>query len=748
MILEIFINKKNLLLLCLLITVLISKAANNDGTIPLVKNGKSNYSIITSPNANAREQRAASLLQDYIFKISGCKIPTSVSVNKGGNAIYINESANIKNRDGFSIKTKGKSLHIEGGNYKGCVYGVVTLLEKYLDCHYYSPFYKVIPTSKSINLPAINFSDEPVNEVRIINISDKVDEDFIDWNRLNTSDEYFAKGYYVHTFHRLVPWQENFKNHPEYFALMNGKRIIDQLCLTNPDVLKLVITKLEKDMAEQPDKLYWSVSQNDNFSYCQCDNCKKIISEEKSPSGPVIRFVNEVAKHFPTKIISTLAYQYSRQAPAITKPESNVQVMLCTIELNRSKSIETDPGSKSFVKDIVDWGKICKHIYLWDYTIDFAHSVSPFPNLHVLQPNIQFFNKNNVRAHFQQSNSMRGQEFAELKLYLISRIMWNPNINTVVVVDEFLNGYYGKAAPWIKKYITQLQNELIKGGEGLDIYGHPLSHKNSFLSANNINNYNNYFDEALRAVARDSAQLMHVKITRLPLLYAIMEIGKTDMYGARGWYQEKNGEYLVNEKMKAMLEDFNATCLQAGVVRLNEGGLTPQDYYASTQRFLNIQVKGNLAFRKKVTASTAPAPQFSGGDLAYLTNGVRGANDHKVHWLGWEGKHVDLTLDLEQPISATSIEISSLYDPQRWILHPAAVTCLVSENGKDYTLVGTIETAGNQKTAEITKLFKFDAPKTNFRYVKFEVKGTIHLFDWHPAPNGTSWMFIDEIIVR
>jgi Domain of unknown function (DUF4838) len=688
------------------------------------------------------------LLQDYIFKISGCKIPTATDVVKGGNTIFINVNRGIKNGDGYSIKTKGKNLYIEGGNNKGSVYGVVTLLEKYLGCHYYSPFYKVIPTTKNVQLPTINFSDEPINEVRIINISDKVDEDFIDFNRLNTIDEYFAKGYYVHTFNRLVPWQDNFQAHPEYFALMNGKRNIDQLCLTNPEVLKLVIAKLEKDMAEQPDKLYWSVSQNDNFSYCQCDNCQKIISEEKSPSGPVIRFVNELAKHFPTKIISTLAYQYSRQAPAITKPEPNVQVMLCTIELNRSKPIEQDPGSQSFVKDIVDWGKICKHIYLWDYTIDFAHSVSPFPNLHVLQPNIQFFTKNNVRAHFQQSNSMRGQEFAELKLYLISRLLWNPDINASKVMDEFLNGYYGKAAPWIKNYIDQLQNELFKSSDGLDIYGHPVSHRNSLLSATNIDKYNTLFDQAVNAVANDSALLMHVKITRLPLQYAIMEIGKNDMYGARGWYHEMNGEFIVVDKMNEILEDFNNTCLQADVVRLNESGLTPKDYYQSTKRFINIQVKGNMAFRKKVTSDNEPSKSYSNGDLVYLTNGVRGANDYKIHWLGWEGKDFNLILDLGKPVTATSVEISSLWDAKSWILHPAVVSCFVSENGTDYTPIGKIETTGNQQKEAVTKVFKFNALLTAFRFVKFEVKGTIQLPDWHPSAGGKSWVFLDEIVVQ
>jgi hypothetical protein len=160
-----------------------------------------------------------------------------------------------------------------------------------------------------------------------------------------------------------------------------------------------------------------------------------------------------------------------------------------------------------------------------------------------LQPNIQFFTNNNVRAHFQQSNSMRGNEFAELKLYLISRLLWNPAINTAAVMDEFMNGYYGKAAPWIKKYIDQLQNELIKSGDGLDIYGHPVSHQNTFLSAANINDYNNYFDQAAAAVMNDSALLMHVKISRLPLQYAIMEIGKNDMFGARGMVCRTAGRF-------------------------------------------------------------------------------------------------------------------------------------------------------------------------------------------------------------
>lgn len=713
----------------------------------LVKNNQSAYSIILSLSASGQEKRAAFLLQKYIQQVSQALLPIKENGNSAS-CIFIEEKKELTHPDAFEIKTKGGNLFFYGGSRKGCIYAVIHFLEKYLGCHYYSSVYKVVPKKKNILLPEINESDASANDVRIVNISDKFDDEFLDWNRLNSVSEIFARGYYVHTFNKLLPWTEYFTTHPEYYALMNGKRIIDQLCLTNADVLMLTIEKLKKEMAQQPDKLYWSVSQNDNFSYCQCDNCKKIIDEEKSPAGPIIRFVNEVAKAFPDKIISTLAYQYSRPAPVITKPLSNVQIMLCTIELNRSRSIEEEKTSSSFLKDIQDWSKVSSHIYLWDYTIDFAHSVSPFPNLHVLQPNIQFFTRHHIQEHFQQSNISIGHEFSELKLYLISRLLWNPDVNVKMVVTEFLKGYYGKAASYIQDYIDRLQSALKASNDGLDIYGHPVSHQQSFLSEENIKAYNQFFGKAEKAVRKDSARLMHIKVSRLPLQYAIMEIAKNDMFGKRGWYKEVKGEFIPLKKMNQVLEDFYHTCDLAKVGRLNESGLTPIAYYESTKRFIDVQVKGNLAFRKKIVADVPASPKYSQGDLSILTNGVRGANDYKVHWLGWEAKNFSLTLDLETPVNINQIEISSLWDPKSWILHPASVTFLVSADGINYFTVGKTENESDQQKEEVTKLYSFKPSGEKIRYVRFDIKGTLKLPDWHPSAGGGSWVFVDEIVIK
>ena len=727
--------------------------------LKITVNGSSAYVIVVSENASAIELEAAQLLQGYVTRISGCKLAV---VNENARPVKTEISVGFTNRldpktntrlkviapDGFQIFTDRKKLFVVGGSHKGVYYGIVYLLEKQLGCQMYAPNVEVVPENKNIAFPQLNYAEEPANTLRIVHGKFNENKSYKEWMRLDNINEVFADGYYVHTFNRLVPWETYYGPHPEYYAFMNGKRIIDQLCMTNPDVLKLVIDKLSVEMAKQPDKNIWSVSQNDNFSYCQCEKCKAINEAEGAPSGALIRFVNQVAARFPDKTISTLAYQFSRSAPKITKPATNVQIMLCTIELNRSKSIESDAGSQSFVKDIADWGKLTNNIYLWDYTVDFANSVTPFPNLHILQPNIQFLTRNGAYQHFQQTNTMKGNEMAELKAYLLARLLWNPDVDIDSVKSVFLNGYFAEAAPFIKQYIDKLESELIKSGEWLDIYGSPVHHEKSFLSADNMAFYNQLFDKAEASVTHKPELLQRVKISRLPIEFATMEIGKNDMFGPRGWYTEKNGKFVLKSEMKALLDDFYATANLNGVKYLNESALTVESYYQATLRFIDVQVDDNLAFRKKTSAAPLPNPKYSNGNLDVITNGVQGADSFKVHWLGWEGTDFELTLDLGKNLNFHSVGIGSLWDPKSWILHPTRVTCMVSADGITWDPAGTTEIKGLQQKEEITRNYVFTGDYANKRYVRFYISGTKKLPSWHPSAGGLSWVFIDEIVVK
>ncbi|MEN8224442.1 MAG: DUF4838 domain-containing protein [Bacteroidota bacterium] len=721
--------------------------------INIVNDGESRHAIIISQNACKSDSTAALYLAKYILDMTGADIPvfhdsspsTEFEICLGStNRHEFDESFQP---DGYRVMTEGNKLFIAGGDQKGIIYGVIDLLERW-GCRRFSPDEMYIPSMDKLSLEAINIYNLPANSLRIINGQMTKDPEFADWLRISTIQETFPPGYYVHTFEKLIPRDEYFADHPEYYAWLGNKYSFDQLCPSNPEVKDLTIEKLAREMDKHPDCDNWAVSQSDNFTYCHCDKCEAIIQEEGSPAGPVIRLVNDVAEAFPEKTITTLAYQFSRPAPQQTKPDSNVMVMLCTIELNRSKPINDDTASQSFVKDIQDWGRICNNIYLWDYTINFNHSVSPFPNLHVLQPNMQFFYENGVRMQFPQSNLQPGHEFVELKAKMLSALMWDPYVNIDSVKDDFYKNYYQQAAPFMKDYAERMENELISSGKILYIYNPPNNHSEGYLSSENILVYNKLFDQAEAVVAGRPKILNRVKVSRLPLQYAMMEIGKNDMFGLRGWYDDVDGKFVLREEMKETLEDFYRVCTSNSITTLNERSLTPDIYYQSTLRFIDVKVEGNMAFRKPVSVAPPAAEKYAKGDPAILTNGVQGAHDFNVHWLGWWGQDAVITVDLKKEMKPKKIEIGTLWDGKSWILHPVSVSCLVSTDGAAYRSLGTQQVKGDQQFEKVTRRFTFHPDTDHIRYIKFEIGGAGPLPGWHASEGEPSWLFVDEISVH
>lgn len=731
-----------------------------------VDHGRPAASIEIPESAGEAERRAAEILRTSILKMTGVDIPvwTAASPSKPGVVaigfsrkdlppLVVSSLPSLR-RDGFAVATSTGNLYVASGGGRGAVYGVVHLLEKYFGCRRYSPSAEVFPRRDDLALGCAFEVGNPANEVRIVHGEFALDPDYRDWMRIHFHGDLYGEGYYVHTFEKLVPWQAHFAAHPEYFALMNGKRVIDQPCLSRPEVFDIAVSKLREEMAAQPGKTIWSVSQNDNFSHCQCPECLKVIEEEGSPAGPVIRFVNRVAALFPDKTISTLAYQYSRPAPRLTRPAPNVEVMLCTIELNRGRPIAGDPSSASFVRDIEAWSRICGNLYLWDYTVNFSHHVSPFPNLHVLEPNIRFFVGHGVRKHFQQTNTSPGHEMSELKSYLLARLLWNPETDADAVMEEFLDGYYGQAGRFVRGYIEALQGALARTGAKLDIYEPPAVHAEDYLSGADVAAYDALFDKAEAAVARDPVLLGRVRTARLPLMYAKLEIGKNDMFGPRGFYAEKGDGFEARPAMARLLEDFRTRCEAGGVRTLSEAGLTPKAYYEGSKRFIDVQVEGNRAFRKPVAADPPPSPKYARGGTSVLTDGVRGAADYKVHWLGWEGVDFTVTVDLGKPVAAREISLSTLSDFRSWLLHPASVACAVSSDGSSFREVGTTADRETHEGEEAVRAFTWTeagagaGALAGVRFVRFRVEGTKRLPDWHVSAGGLSWVFVDEIVVR
>lgn len=565
------------------------------------------FQIVIADAATDVEGRAAGELQKYMREITGIEFPVVADSaprrdrefllgrNRRLQEIGIEVDWKALGEDGFTIRGDGEGvIAIAGGSEMGTLYGVYGFLEDYLDCRFYTPEVQVIPRrERGLRLPAsIDTTQIPVVEFRELYYTVAREPDYSAWHKLDHHDSDW--GMWVHTFHPLVPPDEYFDEHPEYFSLVKGKRISSgQLCLTDESVFRVLVDNLRTKIVEDPHAQYWSVSQNDTCGCCECDRCAAVNQRERTPMGSILEFVNRVAAEFPDKTISTLAYQYSRPAPAHLKPADNVNIVLCTIELDRSRPIATDAGAASFRKDMEDWARITDNILIWDYVIQFSNLVSPFPNLRVLQPNLRYFVDNHAVAMFQQGNREVGGEFSELRAYVIAKLLWNPDADAEVIVDDFLSGYYGDAAKLIRQYIDRMHDALAASGEGLSIFGNPHAPVDGYLSPEMMAEYNGVFDGAEAAVAEKPEMLERVRIARLPLNYAMLEQAKSRSAGEGGMFRrDSGGAWEVRPEIRRRLDRFTELCNGQGVTRVTEWHTTPDEYRAGYLK-LPVQRGGN-----------------------------------------------------------------------------------------------------------------------------------------------------------
>lgn len=546
-------------LLCFFFFPLFSIPFFAGAEIILMDQAKSDYKIVLSQNAPPSEKHAARELQFFLNEIGGALLPivtdedpppehaVLLGESKALDKIGVSIDFSALGKEGYVLRTKGSCLVIAGGKPRGTLYGVYGLLTDYLGCRWFMPDCRRIPKREKIVIPLLNGQIIPCLEYRDVFCSDVFDGDWVLRNRMNSSHAQgveekggkvrFGSMAFVHTFYSLVPPAEYFDSHPEYFAQLDGTRRKEnaQLCLTNPDVVRIASDKVKEWIRKDPEAQIFSVSQNDCHGNCQCPECRVIDDREGSPAGSLVRFVNaiaeEVEKEYPDVSIETLAYQYTRKPPKTVRPRKNVIIRLCSIECCFGHPLATDdyPQNASFREDIKGWHTLTDRLYVWDYVTNFPHYVMPHPNLRVLKTNIQFFVENGVKGIFEQGNYSQGMhgEMAVLRSWLLAKFLWNPSYDYETAMKEFLEAFYGPAAPMIREYVELMHNRFEETHTHLNIWSPPTA---LHLDEETLKNADAIFDRAEKSAAENPVFLLRVRDARLPMEYVKLSTRKVVGY--------------------------------------------------------------------------------------------------------------------------------------------------------------------------------------------------------------------------
>ena len=559
------------------------------------------YTVVLPVNASTSQVYAAQEFQKFTEQLTGVRLSiTNDAAPLPSRAVLLGDTrytaallgapVDLKalGEDGFRLKTRPPHLLIVGGPVRGTLYGVYDVLERFGGCRWYSSWHSVIPHRDALAVPTLDETQLPAFALREPFWFDLFDGDLAARNKVNGNamrlldrhgghSHRFGGGLgSCHTFNTLLSPEKYFDAHPEYFSEVKGKRVKEytQLCLSNPDVLRIVTSNVLARIRKDPGADFYGVSQNDWHNYCTCPACKALDDAEESHAGSMIAFVNKVAeaveKEYPHVIIETLAYQYTRKPPKTIRPRHNVMPCLCTIECDFAFPIGTSgfKENRAFLDDIRGWAAISPRLYVWDYTTNFRDYISPFPNVLALQDNVRFFRTNRVDYLFEQGAYQgRHGDFAELKAWLLAKWMWNPDLPQETLLQDFFTGYYGAAAPYVRTYFDALHS----------FYRDPANHPLRIFDDPARNQIPDEFfgraallwQQAEAAVKDSPAHLYNVRMGGVPVLNARL-LRQPHQDAIKVWVTADPARYAIPSEMRGLATELLARCAEAKNIRLSE----------------------------------------------------------------------------------------------------------------------------------------------------------------------------------
>lgn len=507
-------------------------------------------SVALAPDASPREQLAAQELIDYLSRISGKglarieisdgKVPPGViAVGRLAQQAKLvsREDIDAMARDGYVLRVAEGRAAVSGWRDLGTLYGAYALLRR-LGVKFYARDCEIVPQVVALEIPEGILRARPRYDLR----------GFYALHRLfglepsaklghTPSDDHgnfngpTAKDPEGHTSHFLVPYQEYGRDHPEYFALQkDGRRLRPtpgqpfnaHLCLSNAEVRRISARRLLDLMDGQNDRTFFVVTQGDGYEWCVCDACKALDAiPGDDMTDRLLDYVNDIArtvahKH-PDKIILTAAYtDATSRPPTRVLPEPNVRIVCCPYPPRcncQSHDIICEKNRKS-LDDIRGWLEKCpRQIYIFEYPRGYHCWYEPFGSFYAMARRMD-----RCAATTIGGIGFCGvpENFRDLFLFVMGRVLWEPQADVEPLVDEFMAVYYGKAAPAVREYFDFLHGEIDRGSVHQMCEGANTMLVTKEFAARALE----MFSRAQSAVASDPARRARVDAEKFCVLWA------------------------------------------------------------------------------------------------------------------------------------------------------------------------------------------------------------------------------------
>ncbi|MBP3686115.1 MAG: DUF4838 domain-containing protein [Clostridia bacterium] len=558
----------------------------------LAEGGQTRYRIVLSQNASDVEITVARDLRRALKKLSGATFPI-VRDNKRAVAQEIcvgktnRKSFRFSGRncgEFYRIASVGKTLFLVGGEDRGTMYAVNSFLEL-LGVRFFTADCEVYPYRETLvyeHRRDIYF--KPIVEFRDTNWWMTESSAWCERQKINAQDHrklpiaggkgYF--GWFVHTMGALAEMTPPFMN--------------KQPCLTDEKVFQTVLKNVKQRFVDFPGNNIISVSQNDGTSadaVCRCDKCREINEREGTLMGTTLYLANRVAEaiaeEYPDVLVDTLSYNFTTVAPKYMMPRDNVVIRFVTAfccihhaleDAKPSPGAGSEHKSVTFNENLARWQDMAKTLYMWYYTTSFSNCFTPLPNFEAFRKDMAYLTKNKVRGFFLQGNNQLSGEFDELRVYLAAKLLWEPQMSRASYyrhMDEFLEGFYGKAAKHVRAYIdlmmkTEPDTHFHLYGDPMQIYPPRWIEKDGkvVLDTSFVEKGQRIWQKALDAVKGEKKYYDRVLKSSLQHLYYEISLRHATLESHENPKAELKAINALNRKFYRLMLRFDALFLSEG----------------------------------------------------------------------------------------------------------------------------------------------------------------------------------------
>lgn len=260
----------------------------------------------------------------------------------------------------------------------------------------------------------------------------------------------------------IQPYRSDFKDHPEYFAMRDGKRYLPPPggwswvingCWSNEGFTDLCLKRIKEGIRKNLAN-HISLHPADDMRRCECDECKKMIDPDASSRffKYNARLLREIKKEFPDLRYSVLAYQEYRDVPACDVEEVEFveycQYSRCFIHKIGNPTCETN--KEDFAR-LERWEKE-KNIPLgiWDYTFDVFQPGYNMPVYSYMADQIRNFHSRNFVKLFIEGGPCL--KFSRPARFVAMQLMWDPALDEETVLENYCRAIYGPAAKVMLNY--------------------------------------------------------------------------------------------------------------------------------------------------------------------------------------------------------------------------------------------------------------------------------------------------------